>query len=87
MPGVYEGRIWSGMYDFAGVKRRPGAFSEKRCRTFWPPEAIQKTRGKTQALERTREQPWLMFRFATGYTVVAGLEIADGSRAKYDVGI
>ena len=30
---------------------------------------------------------WLMFRFGAGHTVVAGVGIADGSRAKYDAGI
>ena len=30
---------------------------------------------------------WLMFGFGTGVTVVAGVGIADGSRAIHDVGI
>ena len=29
----------------------------------------------------------LIFRFGTGDTVVSGVGIADGSRAKYDVGL
>ena len=75
-----------------------GAFSENIFRAFCPPGAIQKNKKKTHTHTHTYTHTspthtsnsfvWLMFRFGTGYTVVvAGVGIADGSRAQYDVGI
>ena len=65
-----------------------GAFSEKTIRTFWPPGAIQKNKKITHLSHaHSNIFVWLMFRFGAGHTVVAGVGIADGSRAKYDAGI
>ena len=66
------------------------AFSEKCLGPFDPPGRYNKTRKKGhKPLARTQQQLWLMFRFGTGDTVMAGVGIADGSRAQntYDVGI
>ena len=77
-----------GRYDFEGIKRRPGTFSEKKASGLLAPRGDTKKQEKsTPPTTRTQEQLWLMFRFGTGDTVVARVGIADGSRAKYVVGI
>ena len=65
----------------------PGRFLKKDFGPSGPLERYKKTREKHTPLTPTNQQLWLMFRLGTRDTVVAGVGIADGSRAKYDVGI
>ena len=84
-----------GRYDLAGVKRHPWAFIvwprrflRKIFRSFWLPGGIQKKQEKRRTpLACIRQQLWLMFRFGARDSVVGRVGIADGSRAKYVVGI
>ena len=79
--------------DFAGAKRRPGAF------TVWPGRFKKKISGlsalgailekqeKTHTPPtRTQQQPWPISRYGTEDSVVEGVGNADGPRAKCDVG-
>ena len=87
-----------GRCDFAGVKRRPrgvysvaGAFYGKLFQAFWSPGAIQKNKNKTYApLSHTATALANVYQVDLAQEipyVVAGVGIADGSLAKYDVGI
>ena len=77
-----------GCYDFVGVKRRPGAFTVwsgrflKKCVRHFGPGAIQKKRDTHTHLTHTATALTSVY-VGTGDTVVAGVGIADGSRAKY----
>ena len=63
-----------------------GVFFAKYFWTYWPPGAIKK-KEKTHTSYTHTATVWPTFRFGTGDIVVAGIGIADGSRAKYDVGV
>ena len=62
----------------------PGRFL-KNISDLLAPRGDAETRKQTPLI-RTHHQLW-MFRFGTGYTVVAEVGVAGGSRATYDVGI